>query len=94
MVGAQAAAYLLQTQLTMSLLQVRPRQFLRCYLPALWAGAWATVALWVLADQVRAMALPAGVTLFIEGLVWPRDGYCGALLRPVIPFVLYPFTGQ
>ena len=69
-VGAQVAAYLLLTQLTMSLLEVRPRQFLRCYLPALWAGAWAAAALWLTAGQVRSMALPVGLTLVLEVLVW------------------------
>ena len=107
MVGAQAAAYLLQTQLTMSLLQVRPRQFFRCYLPALWAGAWATVALWVIADQVRAMALPVGLTLFIEGLVWLAAViaalyYAPSFVRPVsihwamtnMPFEVLGTTGR
>ena len=87
-VGAQIASYLLLTQLTMSLLEVRPRQFLRCYLPALWAGAWATVVLWVIADQVRSMALPVGLTLFIEVLAWfaaiiAALYYAPSFVRPV-----------
>ena len=87
-VGAQVAAYLLLTQLTMSLLEVRPRQFLHCYLPALWAGAWATVVLWVIAGQVRSMALPVGLTLFIEVLVWLAAiiaalYYAPSFVRPV-----------
>ena len=67
---AQVAAYLLMTELTVSLLAVRWRGLLRCYLPALWTGAWAAVALWLTAGQVRAMALPVGLSLFIEVLVW------------------------
>ena len=87
-VGAQVASYLLLTQLTMSLLEVRPRQFLRCYLSALWAGAWATVVLWVIADQVRSMALPVGLTLFIEVLAWfaaiiAALYYAPSFVRPV-----------
>ena len=89
-VGAQVASYLLLTQLTMSLLEVRPRLFLRCYLPALWAGAWATVVLWVIADQVRSMALPVGLTLFIEVLAWfaaiiAALYYAPPFVRPMYP---------
>ncbi len=69
-VGAQVAAYLLMTQLTVSLLKIRWQQFLRCFLPALWAGAWAALALWLTAGQVRAMALPDGLSFFVEFLVW------------------------
>ena len=106
-VGAQVAAYLLLTQLTVSLLEVRPRQFLRCYLPALWAGAWATVVLWVIADQVRSMALPVGLTLFIEILAWLAAiiaalYYAPSFVRPVsihwamtnMPFEVLGTTGQ
>ena len=70
LVGAQIIAYLLMTQLTVSLLEVRRWALLRCYLPALWTGAWAAVALWLTAGQLRAMALPAGVALFVEIAVW------------------------
>ena len=106
-VGAQVASYLLLTQLTMSLLEVRPRQFLRCYLPALWAGAWATVVLWVIADQVRSMALPVGLTLFIEVLAWfaaiiAALYYAPSFVRPVsihwamtnMPFEVLGAPGQ
>ena len=69
-VCTQVASYLLLTQLTMSLLEVRSQHFLRRYLPALWVGAWAAIALWLTAGQVRAMALPVGVALFVELLIW------------------------
>ena len=74
-VGAQVLAYLLLTQLTVSLLAVRWRHLLRCCLPALWAGAWAAAALWLTAGQVRAMELPAVPALALELLAW-----CAALL--------------
>ena len=67
---AQVAAYLLMSQLTVSLLKMRWQQLLRCFLPALWVVAWAAVALWLTAGQVRAMALPVGLSLLIEVLVW------------------------
>ena len=67
---AQVAAYLLMVQLTVSLLEVRWWGFLRCYLPALWTGTWVAVALWLTAGQVRAMALPVGLALFVEIFVW------------------------
>ena len=69
-VGAQVLAYLLLTQLTVSLLAVRRRHLLRCCLPALWAGAWAAAALWLTAGQVRAMELPAVPALALELLAW------------------------
>ena len=74
-VAAQVLAYLLLTQLTVSLLAVRWRHLLRCCLPALWAGAWAAAALWLAAGQVRAMELPAAPALALELLAW-----CAALL--------------
>ena len=69
-VGAQVLAYLLLTQLTVSLLAVRWRHLLRCCLPALWAGAWAAAALWLTAGQVRAMELPAAPALALELIAW------------------------
>ena len=69
-IGTQVAAYMLMSQLAVSLLNMRWQQFLRCYLPALWTGAWAAMALWLTAGQVRAMALPVGLSLFVEILVW------------------------
>ena len=69
-VGAQVIAYLLLTQLTVSLLELRRLPLLRCCLPALWAGAWVAVALWSTAGQVRVMHLPAVLSLFIEVIVW------------------------
>ena len=70
LVGAQIIAYLLMTQLATSLLEIRRRALLRRYLPALWTGAWAAIALWLTAGQLRAMDLPAGLALFIEIAVW------------------------
>ena len=70
LVGAQIIAYLLMTQLTVSLLEIRWRALLRCCLPALWMGTWAAVALWLTAGQLRAMSLPAGPALFTEIAVW------------------------
>ena len=69
-VGAQVVGYLLLTQLTVALLEMRWRRLLRCFLPALWAGAWTAFALWVTASQLRAMHLPSALSLFIEILVW------------------------
>ena len=69
-VGAQVLAYLLLTQLTVSLLGVHWRHLLRCCLPALWAGAWTAAALWLAAGQVRAMELPAAPALALELLAW------------------------
>ncbi len=87
-VGAQVLAYLLLVQLTVSLLAVRWHHLLRCCLPALWAGAWAAVALWLTAGQVRAMELPALTALILELLVWfaallAALYYAPAYLRPV-----------
>ena len=67
---AQVAAYLLMSQLTVSLLKMRWQQLLRCFLPALWVVAWVAVALWLTAGQVRAMALPVGLSFLVEILVW------------------------
>ena len=87
-VGTQVFAYLLLTQLTVSLLSMRWRHLLRCSLPALWVGAWAAVALWLTAGQVRAMELPAGLALVLELLVWfaallAALYYAPSYLRPV-----------
>ena len=69
-VGAQVVAYLLLTQLAVTLLELQAGRLLRCYLPALWTGAWVVVALWLTASQVRAMDLPPLLSLFVEVLVW------------------------
>ena len=87
-VGAQVLAYLLLTQLTVSLLSVRRRHLLRCCLPGLWAGAWAAAALWLTAGQVRAMDLPAVPALALELLAWfaallAALYYAPSFLRPV-----------
>lgn len=88
-VGAQVLAYLLLTQLTVSLLGVRWRQLLRGCLPALWAGAWVAAALWLTAGQVRAMELPAVPALALELLAW-----CAALLAALYyaPSFLRPIS--
>ena len=69
-VSAQVVAHLLLTQLTISILRTPWRQLLRRYLPALWVGAWAALALWLTARQLRAVALPVGLSFFIEFLAW------------------------
>ena len=70
-VGAQVAAYLLLTQLTMSLLEVRPRQFLQVLPAGVMGGRLGrSRCCGFTAGQVRAMALPVGLTLVIEVLVW------------------------
>ena len=86
-VGAQVLAYLLLTQLTVSLLGMRWRHLLRRSLPALWAGAWTAAALWLTAGQLRAMELPAGPALVIELFVWSATlvaalYYAPSCLRP------------
>ena len=69
-VGTQVIGYLLLTQLTVSLLEMRWRRLLRCFLPALWTGVWTAATLWLTTSQLRTMHLPAGLLLFIEVLVW------------------------
>ena len=69
-VGAQVVACLMMTQLTVSIMKVRWQHFSRCCMPALWAGVWAALALWITARQVRLMALPVGLSLIVEFLVW------------------------
>ena len=87
-VAAQVVAYLLLAQLAVSLLRVRWRHFICSCLPALWVGAWAAVALWLTAGQLRAMALPAGQALVVEILIWflaviAAIYYAPSYLRPV-----------
>ena len=106
-VGAQVLAYLLLTQLTVSLLSVRRRHLLRCCLPGLWAGAWAAAALWLTAGQVRAMDLPAVPALALVLLAWfaallAALYYAPSYLRPVsvkwaltnIPFEVLGMPGR
>ena len=69
-VAAQVIAYLLLTQLSVSVLKLDLRRLMRCCLPALWAGAWTVLALWLAAGLVRAMALPVLPALALEALVW------------------------
>ena len=69
-VAAQVAAYLLLTQLTVTLLELHTGRLLRCFVPALWTAAWTAVTLWLTAGQVRALHLPPLPALFVEVLVW------------------------
>lgn len=70
MVGAQVAAHLLMTQAALSLLGLRWRQLLQRWLPALWAGAWGALALWLAVGWLRALALPGVAALAAETVVW------------------------
>ena len=69
-VGAQVVAYLLMAQAALSILDLHWRHLLRCYLPALWAGAWAALALWLVAEGLRALEWPAVLVLAVEAVVW------------------------
>lgn len=69
-VGAQVIAYLLLTQLSVSVLDLDLRRLMRCCLPALWVSAWTVMALWPTALMVRATALPVLPALLVELLVW------------------------
>ena len=69
-VGAQVVAYLLLTQLSVSVLRLNLRRLLRCCLPALWVTAWTVMTLWPAALMVRAMALPVLPALVVEAFVW------------------------
>lgn len=70
MVGAQVIAHLLMAQAALSLLGLGWRRLLRCHLPALWAGAWAALALWLTAEGLRTLEWPAMLTLVVETVVW------------------------
>ena len=70
MVAAQIVAYLLMAQAASSHLGLRWRRLLRCHLPALWAGAWVALVLWLTAEGLRALAVPTALTLAVEALVW------------------------
>ena len=65
-VGARAAAYLLGTQLSLSVLGLPWRRLLRCHAPGLWAGAWTAPALLATAALVREAGLPAPAALAAE----------------------------
>ena len=69
-VGAQVTAYLLMAQAALSILDLHWRHLLRCYLPGLWAGAWAALALWLVAEGLRALEWPAVLVLAVETVVW------------------------
>lgn len=80
MVGAHVAAYLIMAQAALSLLGVRWRQLLQRWLPALWAGAWSALALWLTVGWLRALALPGVAALSAEAVVW------GAALSAALVF--------
>ena len=61
--GALIVAWLLKTQLALSLLGLGWRDLLRRHAPALWAGAWAAPALWLAAAAAREAGLPAAAVL-------------------------------
>ena len=69
-VCARVVVHLLMTQLTLSLLRLRWRRLLRCYLPALWCSVWVTPVLWLTAGQLREASPPAVVAFLIEFLTW------------------------
>ena len=69
-VGAQVAAYLLMAQVALSIFDLHWRHLLRCYLPALWVGTWAALALWLVAEGLRALEWPAVLVLAVEAVVW------------------------
>ena len=69
-VGAQVIAHLLMAQAALPLLGLGWRRLLRCHLPALWAGTWAALALWLAAEGLRVLEWPVMLTLAIEIVVW------------------------
>ena len=69
-VSAQVVAYLLLTQLSVSVLNLDLRRLTRCCLPALWVSAWTVMTLWPTALMVRAMTLPVLPALLVEAFVW------------------------
>ena len=69
-VSAQVVAYLLLTQLSVSLLKLDLRRLMRSYLPSLWVGACTVTALWLTAELARVTALPEFPALIIKALVW------------------------
>ena len=81
-VGAQVVAFALTTRLAAGLLELPPGRLLRCCLPALWVAAWAALALWLTAAQLRAWALPVGATLFLETLAWAAAGAAAVYYAP------------
>lgn len=82
MVGAQAAAYLIMAQAALSLLGVRWRQLLQRWLPALWAGAWSALALWLTVGWLRALALPGVAALSAEAVVWGAAAAAALVCAP------------
>ena len=70
MAGVQVIAYLLMAQAALPLLGLRWRHLLRCHLPALWAGAWTALALWLAAEGLRTLGWPAMLALAVEIVIW------------------------
>ena len=69
-VMAWMCVHLLMTQAALLALELHWRRLLRCHLPALWAGTWAALALWLTVPQVRSLSLPVWLSFTIEILVW------------------------
>ena len=69
-VGAQIVAYLLLTQLSVSLLKLGVRRLMRCCLPALWVGACTVTALWLTTELAHTIALPDFPALVMKAFVW------------------------
>ena len=82
-VCAQVFAYLLSAQLSASVLKFGWNRLMRCFLPALWAGAWAVMALWPTALLLRSLALPALPALAVEALVWLATVIAAIYFAPV-----------
>lgn len=82
MVGAHAAAHLIMAQAALSLLGVRWRQLLQRWLPALWAGAWSALALWMTVGWLRALALPGVAALAAETVVWGAAAAAALVYAP------------
>lgn len=88
MVGAQIVAHLLMAQAALSLLGLGWRRLLRCHLPALWAGAWVALTLWLTAEGSRALEWPAMLALVVEIVVWgvtvvAATYYAPSFVRPL-----------
>ena len=87
---AFAVAWLMMTQLALSLLGLGWRDLLGRLGPALWAGAWAGPAVWLTAVMVRDAGLPAAAALAAQaaacGLAAALAVLCAPrLARPAFP---------
>ena len=82
--------HLLMTQLVLSLLGLSWRSLIRLHLPALWAGGWVAVVLWVAVHQLRSVSPPAVVLLIVELLIWIATvsvamHFAPSSVRPLFP---------